>query len=412
VALVVLGACSQAPAPPAAKLWTLFDVEAKYASGAGVDTPLAADAGLPGGIPLKLIATPAPDGSSTLDVRTAWSNSDLVAFLTTEVWNDYSEVWMQPAYVPITGWVDGQPQLLGGGPLRPIFSVGAASAFYSPFWQLVYAEVPADTAPDALTSVRQILDGGYVLTPGEGRTMPLVPPNVGLPSSVELPVGGFVDLPLGVVGGTGFFSGETVSYLDFGPSLFTWDPNSNVVQEASIYVLTFIGPGGKALASPSIPTILGAGPPGSGVTLPGGAQRNSAYYRVHTVVLPNTARVYAPPGSAVYDGLPDDLKAFSGYARGASVAQNATFSGRVALNPGDPAQGVSGCFDDPALLAHNTADPTSCTWLGSEAALKANLDLSTEETTSITVTWEVTDLLKVNQTDGSVTAVPGPVEPL
>jgi hypothetical protein len=63
------------------------------------------------------------------------------------------------------------------------------------------------------------------------------------------------------------------------------------------------------------------------------------------------------------------------------------------------------------LLAHIASDPTTCTWLGSEAALQANLDLSTEETTAITVNWEVTDLLKVSM-DGSVTPVPQPVEPL
>ena len=81
------------------------------------------------------------------------------------------------------------------------------------------------------------------------------------------------------------------------------------------------------------------------------------------------------------------------------------------MNPGDPAQGVSGCFDSPTLLVPNPANPATCIWLGSEAALKTNLDLSTEETTAISVTWEVTDLVTTNA-DGSTTAVPAPVEPL
>jgi hypothetical protein len=176
-------------------------------------------------------------------------------------------------------------------------------------------------------------------------------------------------------------------------------------------VLTFIAPDGKVLASPAIPTVLGAGPAGSGLALPTGMQRNSAYYRVHTVVMPTTARVFAQPGSDLYKALDADLQAFTGFALGASALQLATFSGRVALNPGDPAQGVGGCFDDPSLLVHDPTNPNSCLWLGSEAALEANVDLSTEETTAITVTWEVTDLLTPNQ-DGSVTAVPGPVAPL
>ncbi len=297
-ALIAAGGCSQAPAPPpAAKLSTLFDVQALYAGGAPMDQPIADNDGLPGGIPLELIVDPpAPDGSLTLAARSAWSDNQLVAFLTTEVWVNYPQVWMQPAYVPITGWTaDGTPQFPGGVGWQPVFSVGAASAFYSPFWQIVYAEVPADTAPGALTSARQILDGGYPLTLSGGRTMPLVPDHVGLPPDS--------DLPTNVMPRTGYLDGAPASFLDFGPSLFTWDPNTNVVQEAPIYVLTFIGPAGKALASASIPTVLGPGPAGSGVALPGGAQRDSAYYRVHTVVVPSTARVFAQPGGDIYTAL-------------------------------------------------------------------------------------------------------------
>jgi hypothetical protein len=402
-ALIALGGCSQAPAPPAAQLWTLFDVQALYGGGAPGSKALAANAGLPGGIPLDLIANPpTPDGSSTLAVRTAWANSQLVAFLTTEVWANYAQVWMQPAYVPVTRASAGDPLQLLGGAWRPIFSVGASSAFYSPYWQIVYAEVPAGTAPETLTSAKQILDGGYPLTPSEGRTMPLVPDGVALPSVAELPTN--------VKRGTGYFDGAPVSFLQFGASTFAWDPSTNVVQEAPIYVLTFIGPDGSVLASPSIPTVLGAGRSGSGIPLPGGGQRNSTYYRVHTVVVPSTARVFVQPGSQQAADLEAAaLGAFTGFAPGASDLQIATFSGRVALNAGDPAQGVSGCFDDPTLLAHDAANSQSCLWLGSETALQANLDLSTEETTAITVNWEVTDLV---QPDGTDVAVPQPVEPL
>jgi hypothetical protein len=405
-ALIALGGCSQAPSPrPAAKLSTLFDVQALYAGGAPMDQPIADNDGLPGGIPLKLIVDPpAPDGSLTLAARSAWSDNQLVAFLTTEVWVNYPQVWMQPVYVPVThASVGGPLEFLGGGSQpTPIFSVGPASAFYSPFLQIVYAEVPADTAPGALTSARQILDGGYPLTLSAGRTMPLVPDKVALPATVALPPP--ADLATDVSPpATGYLDGAVVSFLDFGPSMFTWDPNTNVVQEAAIYVLTFIGPDGKALASPLIPTVLGAGPAGSGVALPGGMQRSSVYYRVHTVVMPTTARVYMQPGSPLAMALPDDLVPFTGSALGASDLQIAKFSGRVALD--------GACFSDPALLEPTSTSPNKCIWLGSEAALEANVDLSTEETTAITVTWEVTDLLTPNQ-DGSVTAVPGPVAPL
>jgi hypothetical protein len=395
-ALIALGGCSQAPAPPAAaELFTLFDVQALYAGDASGTPPLLAlNAGLPGGIPLDLILAPAPDGSLMLDVRTAWSGGQSVAFLTTEVWVNYARVWMQPAYVPVTrASADGPLQLLGSA-FQPIFSVGAASAFYSPFWQIFYAEVPADTAPGSLTSAKQILDGGYPLTPAEGRTMPFLPDNVAPPPSTELPTDlGPPDM--------GYLDGAPISFLQFGSSLFAWDPNTNVVQEAPIYVLTFVGPNGSVLASPNIPTVLGAGPSGSGVAPPGGGQRNSAYYRVHTVVMPAMARAFVDPSSEVYQDLSDDLKAFTGFTPGASDAQIAKFSGAVALD--------SACFSDPTLLLHDPANPNSCTWLTSEAALEANVDLSTEETTAITVTWEVTDLV---QSDGTYLPVPQPVDPL
>ena len=47
-ALIALGGCSQAPAPPAAKLLTLFDVQALYAGGALGSEALAANDGLAG----------------------------------------------------------------------------------------------------------------------------------------------------------------------------------------------------------------------------------------------------------------------------------------------------------------------------------------------------------------------------
>ena len=406
-ALIALGACSQAPAPPAAaKLFTLFDVQALYSGGAPGDQAVADNDGLPGGILLKLILDrPASDGSLTLAARSAWSDNQLVAFLTTEVWVNYPQVWMQPVYVPVTRTsTDGPLQFLGGTsqPI-PIFSVGPASAFYSPFLQIVYAEVPADTAPGALTSARQILDRGYPLKLSGGRTMPLVPDKVALPAMVDLPPK--VDLPTDVSPPeTGYLDGAVVSFLDFGPSMFTWDPDTNVVQEAAIYVLTFIGPDGKVLASPAIPTVLGAGPSGSGVALPGGMQRNSAYYRVHTVVMPTTARVFVQPGSDLYKALDADLQAFTGIAPGVSDLQIAKFSGRVALD-GRRASATRRC-SSPPRPARTTASGSGPrlrwrrTWISPPRRRPPSRSPGRSPTS-----------LPPNQ-DGSVTAVPGPVAPL
>src|SRR5262249_55420801 len=141
---------------------------------------IAPDDGLPGGVPLGNItmgpAVP-PDGP-LLTIRSGLAEGYALTYVTTEVWANYAQVWMQPAYAPITGWVNGAPQKVvdpSDGKWRPIFSVGSGSGFYSPFWQIVYVTVPAGTTADTFTSARQILDSGYPLTPSQGQTMPLVP---------------------------------------------------------------------------------------------------------------------------------------------------------------------------------------------------------------------------------------------
>jgi hypothetical protein len=378
VALTAGAACSGAPAPANPQLWTLFTDQALYAGGASPAHAIAAADGLPGGIPLDLIVN-----GTTLAERTALANGEPVTFLTTEVWANYPQVWMQPAYAPITGWAaDGTPKKLvdAAGAWHPIFSVGPQSGFYSPFWQIVYFQVPAGTAPDAFTSARDVLDGGFPLTPGEGRTMPLAPAGLS---------GGGTPGTAAPKSGQGWLDGASVAFLDFGSATFTWDPASNVIQAAPIYVLTLAGPDGAAHAFASIPTVLGDSPPSPGNGTPvmvDGQWRLSAYWRVNTVVVPPGARVFAPPGSQVASDLAEQGLSPGTYTSSVTGADPTTyqqFEGWVALNPDDdPVQGTTGCFDDPTSLA-------TCTWLNSEAVLQSNLDLSTTEPTAISVSWEI-----------------------
>jgi hypothetical protein len=384
VALIACGACSQAAAPPVAKLWTLFDVEALYAGGAPATTVLAPDDGLPGGVLLGKIAGPAvaPDGPP-LVIRQGLADGYQISFVTTEVWSNYAQVWMQPAYVPITGWSGGTPQKLvdASGAWHPIFSVGPDSGFYSPFWQIVYFEVPAGTDPGALTSARQVQDGGYPLTPSQGQTMPLV--------------------PAGTTGAgtqrTGWLDGTAISFLNFGAATFTWDA-ANVVAEVPLYYLTLVGSDGAVHKLPSMPTVLGTSPPGAApvaaLTIDGVA-RYSTYWRVYTAPVPSFARVFAPPGSTAEAdlmaiGLSPGTYTAALTAYGAD--NYAPYVGRVAVNAGDPSTGVAGCFDDPSLLEHDATDRSTCTWLDSQAALEANIDLSASQATEITVTCPVTEV--------------------
>jgi hypothetical protein len=355
----------------------VFDVQALYAGGAPMTKGLAPADGLPGGVPLGNIASAAvPPAGPTLFDRTGVADGYLVKTETTEVWSNYDQVWMQPAYVPITGFANGVPQevLDAAGHWHPIFSVGPQSAFYSPFWQIVYVTVPAGTTTETFTSAKQILDGGYPLAPSQGQTMPLVPDGT---------IGGGKP-------GRGWLDGAEISFLNYGAATFSWDAATNVVDEMPIYTFTVTGPDGTPQVLQHMPEVLGTAPPGVPPPAPpmlGGVPRYVAYWRDYTVpVPPAPARVFAPPGSDVAaDMLALGLSpgwytaAYDTY----DAAGYQAFEGRVALNPGDPSTGTPGCFDDPGAL-------DTCTWLDSQAAIEANVDPAAIAATGITVTCPVT----------------------
>lgn len=378
-ALLTLGACSQGAAPADPKLWTLFDVQALYAGGAPATRGLAPNDGLPGGIPLGQLLGPSV-GASALVGRNAWDEDYQVSYVTTEVWSNFDRVWMQPAYVPVTGWAGGTPQPLDAGTtLRPIFSVGPHSGFYSPFWQIVYADVPADTPPGSITSARQILDAGYRLTSSEGRTMPLVPDGI---------TGGGDP-------GTGWIDGAPISFLDFGTATFSWDAE-NVVQELPLFVFTVTGDDGQPHVLPDMPKVLGTTPPGLGGGPPpnlgpgGGQPRYSAFWRIYTVAVPPFATIFAPAGTPLamaLGGLPNgrsDL--YPAEINNADPTVIATYLGRVTVDPIDPATGLPDCFATPTALG-------GCHWIEVQAQLEANLDASTTQATGITVTCPVIEAM-------------------
>jgi len=386
-ALIALAGCSQAPAPPAAKLWTLFDVQTLYANGATAAKPLAPDDGLPGGIPLGDLS----DGMGLVG-HVALADGYQTTFVTTEVWSNYPQVWMQPAYVPVTGWVDGLPTLLGGPPWHPIFSVGPESGFYSPFWQIVYAQVPADAVPGTFTSAKQILDGGYPLTPSQGETLPLIPS--GFPTVPGPGPGESASAPP-----TGWWDGAKISFLNFGAATFSWD-EANVVQEIPFYVFTVEGADGQPHAPAEIFPVLGTVPFGTPVQPPDpntqtsaptidGVARYVAYWRVYTVPVPSFATVFAPPGT----DLANELTAagdpptgqYSDTFTGYSATELAPYLGMVAIDKLDPATGLPACFASVGVLE-------GCTWLESQQALQDNLDLSAAQSTGITFAGPVTQV--------------------
>ncbi|HEY6477332.1 MAG TPA: hypothetical protein VI456_12175, partial [Polyangia bacterium] len=330
------------------------DIEALYAGGAPPTKALAADAGLPGGIEIGHIL----DGTA-LYPRPAVADHYGVSYATTEVWAGYPQVWMQPMYVPVTGWADGVPQkLLDANHWHPVFSVGPGSGFYSPFWQAVYFTVPPGTTPATYTTVKQILDAGFPLAPREGWTIPIVP------ADVTSPV-------VGPTQGTGWVDGAKVSFLNFGERLFNWDPATNVVEETPLFVMVTRDASGN-LVAPSLPTLGGTGPLGTHAgpaPLNGVAPIYASYWRLYTVEIPPTARVFTDDNlqqALAAAGLPDlGLPVDAGYAN---------VVGRVVLNPGCT-------IFDP--MASGTG---ACQYLDSQAALESNLDPGAIQPTDITVT--------------------------
>ena len=383
---VGLAACDDDPRPATPRLWTLFDVQNLYAADPQRTDAIATDAGLPGGIKLGTMM----DSGNTLYEHPTLTEGYESLYMTTEVWTHFDEIWVQPLYIPVVGWQTGNRTPVTGGSW--IFSVGQDSLFYSPFWQVIYVNVPEGTTREALRSVRDVLDSGYSLHPGPGRTVSLVP-------AVNPPRG---TLP---VQNEGWLDGQRQAFLDFGGATIEWDADG-VIKETPIYVPVYRTAAGE-LKRLGITTIAASGPRGSNTFSPPFVEnqpRYAAYWRVYLVVIPPpkpslsatapNVSVFAPPGSGLYDRLmADGFPVVADYAqpiKDALVADSnafATYEGRVSLKPLRP-NGLPECFDDPTLFP---ADPNKagCGWLGSQTEIEMYFDASQIIRTDVTVTCPV-----------------------
>jgi hypothetical protein len=372
-----LAACD-APHPPSPRLWTLFDVQALYAEQKPGDYAIATDAGLPGGVPLGAMVD-ATD-QTRLHVHASWAESYAAAYVTTEVWTHFDEVWVQPMYVPITGWTNGAPDRVvdASNVWHPIFSVGPSSRFYSPYWQIIYAEVPPDSVDGQFTSTQQILDGGYPLVPSTGWVAALAPDGTRVDPDAPFPLGGGAG-----AAGVGWLDGAPISFVKFPAAPFAWDADL-VVQEVPIFHFVFETADGT-LVTPDIPSVLGTGPLYSHTPAPldpmtmRPTARYSAYWRLYAVVVPPGARVFAPPGSATFIELDKRGVAFpTEYGldiTGAPLAYYAEYLGRVALNPT--------CFSS---LGDAEPFTGTCRYLDSQEEIEANLPPGSIVATDVTVT--------------------------
>jgi len=372
VAFVLAGALAACDAPHAAtpRLWTVADVQAIYPGGEYGNGAIATDAGLPGGVKLGKILD--VTDASKLATRATIADHYNGAYLTTEVWSHFDEVGLQPMYIPATVQMDGTLKSLSTDGSTWIFGVGPDSRFYSPFWQMVYVEVAADTPP--LTSAREVLDGKYPLHFGPGRTVPLLPAGVSPPAPFMT--------------GTAWVDGRQRPFVDFGKATFTWNADDAVIDEIPIFVFLMRNMEGD-LVAPDIPTVAGTGPLGSGGPPPpviNDQNRYVAYWRLYTVTLPPTARVFSPTDDSKAKLDADHVPVVRSYND--PGAMNTDQIGWVALNPSDKDANLVGCFETLAQLDPDPGNTAAgkCIWLDSQAAIENLIDRSAIQRTDVTVT--------------------------
>jgi hypothetical protein len=376
--LAAMAGCDLPAAQPRPRLWTLFDLEPLYTQ-LGPSGAIADGYGVPGGLPLSSILASDPT-SPQLAIGNTFTLGYRDAYVTTEVWAGFPQVWAQPLYIAVVTWAADGTVTYPAGATKPtfIFSVGPHSAFYSPYWRGIYFEVPPDTAADAFTSARQVLDAQLPMHEGPGWVAPLVPgPITVIPDPID---GARISQPKTV---QGWLDGQPISALNFGTGTFQWDATF-VVAETPLFVMMMRDTSGDPVPL-GIPSVGGEGPLFSGAPaqIAGpGQPRYGSYWRLFTALAPQSARVFVPPQSPLHDvvaakGVPVADDRYGADVLAAPLADIADFVGKIALNPD--------CF---ATL--NQLDPQSgagaCVWLDSQGALEANIGSAGIDRTDLLVT--------------------------
>jgi hypothetical protein len=377
-ALFFLAACAGSQDLPApAKLWTVEDLQRLARNG-------GATAGIPAstwvalrGQALPLLSPPFTDAQQLqrsdmdgLNVYPAFSEGRTAAYTTTEIWENFPAIWVQPLYLPITGFANGAAVPLPGAYV--IFSVGTRTRFYSPFWVIHYLVVPPETAPDRFTSSKQVLDSGYPIIEGRGTLCVIAPPDVQLaqPPGNKAVRPLFNQQELKVNYSTGWVDGVAVSYIDFGRNRFTWN-EANVVDEAALFDLGVRNDAG-GYTSLNLPRVGGTGPllSNTPARVIGPRPQFGALWHVYQSYLPAGAGVFIPSSKP---GLRAQVVAAANQSNAAPEASVAppiapqnearadapNYLLRTAVN--------ASCFQDVNNF------PESCRWLDSQAAVEREI---------------------------------------
>ncbi|MDX2021660.1 MAG: hypothetical protein SF187_15565 [Deltaproteobacteria bacterium] len=292
--LVAMVGCTSTNDRPTAAWVTLFNIKDQLVAGSAVVEPL--------GLPMKGRYRLSMENNLSLDVIPAFDDGEPAAYVTTEYWQGFSDVWVQPMYV-MAQEMKGVIQPISGA--LPVFSVGADSAFYSPYWRVFFVVVPPGAPTPDFRTTRAVLDSGYPLVAGPGRLCSLAPSGTDLTGQLRLPTPVPPLHPLlgtNIVGGVGVGAGwvdgisQPVSVVSFGDDRFTFAANG-VVNEDPLYVFRHQA---TALSGPKLgglPSVGGRGPAAQSGSAPNNRPSFGSYWRLHFVDLPSTAGVVVPQPS-------------------------------------------------------------------------------------------------------------------
>ncbi len=372
-ALLLLG-CQSADPSLAPRIWTAGDLRDQAAANGKIAGLSASDWVTLRGNPIALLSPPygtparvqAADKDG-LNVLPAFSEGKTAAYAVAEVWQNISQVWIQPWYRLVTSYnAASSVPLLNS---MAIVDIDTTSWFYSPFWETIYVVVPPDTAPDKYLSARQLFQDNLEMHRGGSPLLaPLAPSDI-LPAVAQSatsplrPLSGdavgtaLVTTPIALKGA---IRNSTI----FSIGSFTWD-STGVVEEVPLFVFSKYNDAGQ-LVPFGLPSVIGTGPIGSGTparVTAGGVPQFGALSRLYLTVLPTSAGVFIPSSQPA---LRNYFSSFGGIrvdpinSAIESRPDAKDYVGRVALNS-------AACFAAPATF------PSGCQWLDSQYAIETNL---------------------------------------
>jgi hypothetical protein len=377
VGLAALAACEAPAAGPPAAWVSLSTMQAAYNAdpqapiGAGLSSVFTA------GFPASYFLA-APDRVRLAPVYTAGQQT---AYITTDVWVNFPEIWLQPLYVFISAWDERVPSMATWLPDVPwVATVGEKSAFWSPFFRVYYVVAPVDTPRDRFRTARDVLASGLPIFPGQARLLTLQPPG-GMQaedaSTLLLPelrspdkVGKFRPQAVWVEGQ----DDERVA-LDFGGNRFEWNERYEILEQP-LFFFFVRSAAGEWQPLTNLPRVGGTGPlfERRPAIAPANRPRFGSNWRLWSVRLPDSARLFVPPHrvdewEARNQGWTVNLK----LARTASITAPTPEALVTALDH----HAYKVLLDETCLPAPpatiTTDDLAKCPWLDSQEALEERL---------------------------------------